>query len=498
MKIKELTKPNKNLNTDKIIEDVKVFKDYISNAFIRRRVVFYMDSYRYASYEVKKRWGLDFLFFEAGHEQVKSVYFDDTLNQKAAAIWYEKLDTDPNFKDATINELKQIIQLQKDFAAKIPQKQMSINKLRSVFEEHLEYWVKFFSLGFLWFCCEIIKEKNDEEIKKVWKESKEDLDLFLENVYRPKGLPLSSIEQRDLLKIYSLYGTDKFKNALEEHCEKYKFLSVRDIDDPYFDMDYYEGRVKIFADKNEYQKQKDLIESADEEIISANKILEEVDIPQNLKDKIEFIRWFMYLRTESVDHMMLVNSSFKSVLNSFGSIFDLTPEEVLFMTNDEIIESLENQKLMISKEVILDRTNNGYAYLIAPNGSYLVTGQDIDVLESLIVEKKNTDNIKELKGQIAYKGKVTAKARVILDKKKANELQEGEILVTPMTMPDFVPAMKISAGIITNEGGVLCHAAIMSRELRKPCVIGTKNATSVIKTGQVITLDADNGIILLN
>ena len=145
----------------------------------------------------------------------------------------------------------------------------------------------------------------------------------------------------------------------------------------------------------------------------------------------------------------------------------------------------------------MERTNNGYAYFIGPEHSLLLTGDDIEKFDSICRPQVKQEIVKELKGQIAFKGKVRAVARVILDRRNANELKEGEILVTPMTSPDFVPAMKISAGIITNEGGVLCHAAIMSRELRKPCVIGTKVATDVIKTGQMLTLDADLGVITL-
>ena len=115
----------------------------------------------------------------------------------------------------------------------------------------------------------------------------------------------------------------------------------------------------------------------------------------------------------------------------------------------------------------------------------------------MLFPKEDKKEIKELKGQVAFKGKVRGIARVILDRRNANELKEGEILVTTMTSPEFVPAMKISSGVITNEGGILCHAAIMSRELRKPCVIGTKIATDLIKTGQEIILDANSGIITL-
>ena len=72
-------------------------------------------------------------------------------------------------------------------------------------------------------------------------------------------------------------------------------------------------------------------------------------------------------------------------------------------------------------------------------------------------------------------------------------MQKGEVLVTEMTTPDFVPAMKKAVAIITNTGGMTCHAAIVSRELGVPCIVGTKNATSVLHDGQLITVDAVMG-----
>jgi len=64
-----------------------------------------------------------------------------------------------------------------------------------------------------------------------------------------------------------------------------------------------------------------------------------------------------------------------------------------------------------------------------------------------------------------------------------------------MTTPDFVPAIQKAAGIITDEGGITCHAAITSRELKKPCIIGTKFATQVLHDGDLVEVDADNGVV---
>lgn len=97
---------------------------------------------------------------------------------------------------------------------------------------------------------------------------------------------------------------------------------------------------------------------------------------------------------------------------------------------------------------------------------------------------------------IAVGTKITSgKARVITDVKKLHEFEKGEILVTEITDPDWEPIMKIASAIITEKGGRTSHAAIVSRELGIPAVIGTGNALSLIKTGDVITVDTSSGTV---
>ena len=86
-------------------------------------------------------------------------------------------------------------------------------------------------------------------------------------------------------------------------------------------------------------------------------------------------------------------------------------------------------------------------------------------------------------------------ARVITSPHEIKSFKNGEILVSPETTPDFVPLMKIAAAIVTEAGGITLHAAIVSRELGVPCVIGTKIATRVIKSGDLLEVDALKGIV---
>ncbi len=115
-----------------------------------------------------------------------------------------------------------------------------------------------------------------------------------------------------------------------------------------------------------------------------------------------------------------------------------------------------------------------------------------------VEEKKPTEALTVVvKGLAAGKrGYGVGIAKVVLTPDEASEnMQKGDILVTDMTNPDFVPFMKIASAIVTNKGGVTSHAAIVSRELAIPCVVGTETATQVMKTGKEYTVDSRNGII---
>ena len=99
------------------------------------------------------------------------------------------------------------------------------------------------------------------------------------------------------------------------------------------------------------------------------------------------------------------------------------------------------------------------------------------------------------KGLGASPGMASGKVKIIRDTDELDKILLGDILVTVMTMPDMVPAMKRANGIITDEGGVTCHAAIVSRELGIPCVVGTGDATKVLKENSVVTLDGNKGLV---
>jgi pyruvate,water dikinase len=100
-----------------------------------------------------------------------------------------------------------------------------------------------------------------------------------------------------------------------------------------------------------------------------------------------------------------------------------------------------------------------------------------------------------VRGLGAAPGAASGKVRIVSSLDRAGELAEGEILVTHMTAPDWVPLMRRAAAIVTDSGGMTCHAAIVSRELGIPCVVGTAEATKVLRDGELVTVDATEGAV---
>ncbi|MBU1854783.1 MAG: hypothetical protein KKF89_03615 [Nanoarchaeota archaeon] len=112
-----------------------------------------------------------------------------------------------------------------------------------------------------------------------------------------------------------------------------------------------------------------------------------------------------------------------------------------------------------------------------------------------IINRIKNSKINDVKGLIVQKGKAIGRVKIINTYHDIKRVEKGDILVSNTTHTNYLPAMKRSAAIITNEGGITCHAAIVARELNKPCIVGTKNATRVLKDGDLVEVDANQGIV---
>ena len=164
---------------------------------------------------------------------------------------------------------------------------------------------------------------------------------------------------------------------------------------------------------------------------------------------------------------------------------------------DELLKGIDYLQHNKTK---LNNRLSGYSVLVNYNGfieeEYGTFNQTKDKLEKFYFNKQEKVLGNEILGQTGSHGKVQGTAKIIINiSKDKGKFSGGDILVTEMTHPEFVPLMKKAGAIVTDAGGILCHAAIVSRELKIPCIIGTQVATKVLKKGERIRVDAENGTI---
>ncbi|KKS53152.1 MAG: Phosphoenolpyruvate synthase/pyruvate phosphate dikinase [Candidatus Magasanikbacteria bacterium GW2011_GWD2_43_18] len=174
----------------------------------------------------------------------------------------------------------------------------------------------------------------------------------------------------------------------------------------------------------------------------------------------------------------------------------LSWNQARYFLPDEIVLAVTSG---VYDEHVLNERYRSSMLAIGKDNSRFIIGQEAEDLLSRVhlseKEKHIDENVKEFSGQTAVLGKATGTVKIVNVIEDIQKMNVGDILVSEMTIPEIVPAMKKAAAIVTNQGGIVCHAAIISRELGKPCIIGTKIATHVLKDGDMVEVDADNGKI---
>lgn len=199
-----------------------------------------------------------------------------------------------------------------------------------------------------------------------------------------------------------------------------------------------------------------------------------------------------------------IRNSMAAVLYAFyhedyGGLFRKIHEKIKlpknligFMLPKEIEESLKKQKATVTEKELNERRKLSVLVVENKKARYLVGKEAEKIYEELQSETKEQT---EIKGQAAYPGKVQGTVCKVETHADLKKIKKGVILVTPMTSVTYVPYLEKVAGIVTDEGGIICHAASIAREMKIPTIIGTKIATKILKDGDLVEVDAEKGIV---
>jgi len=169
-----------------------------------------------------------------------------------------------------------------------------------------------------------------------------------------------------------------------------------------------------------------------------------------------------------------------------------------YLLKDEVLNFL-SKNIRVYPTLMKNRWRRSILLMLNKKIS-LFMGSAADKIERQFIKKRYFTNLKKIRGKIANKGIARGHAWVLSPSNKnqvakARKMKKGDILIAPMTRPQFMEAFGKASAIVTDEGGITCHAAVISRELGIPCITGANFATKIFKDGDMIEVNANNGIV---
>ncbi len=281
---------------------------------------------------------------------------------------------------------------------------------------------------------------------------------------------------------------------IENHWSKFKHIKFLYNGFPATIDDYLLHLKEYFSSHKNPREEIDRIKN---ELIENRK--KKIELEKQLHLSKQEIRLFNayagFMLSKFVRRYAQIYSLYKMdfVLREIGKRLRLNRVEVRNTLVPELCEYLETGK----PDFVSIKQRANFNVMYAEKGLMLqFMGEEAKRLEE-IAEKGNHANldVKEFSGQVASLGFAKGKVKLIFTPEDMQKFVTGDILVAISTNPDVVPAMRKAAAIITEQGGVTSHAAIVSRELGVPCVIGTKIATKILKDGDLVEVDANKGLI---
>ena len=217
-------------------------------------------------------------------------------------------------------------------------------------------------------------------------------------------------------------------------------------------------------------------------------VAESEEEKKNLTPTAQTLSELLILRTEKWELMCYGAFLFRNFMVDFFS--DLIPyDDILSLRIHELIDLFQD---IYPPSDIQQRRK---AFVLEINQKYDVVLTEEKQTEQVQERNDIHTEVKEIKGMTAQGGKIQARVKIILSPDDGDKIYDGDILVTKMSTPNFLPLMKKASAFITDIGGITSHAAIISREMKKPCIIGTQNATQILKDGDLVEVDADNGVV---
>jgi phosphohistidine swiveling domain-containing protein len=340
-------------------------------------------------------------------------------------------------------------------------------------------------------------EKQVEKLiqEKVGKEDKRYFEgiIYVRKFNKDTEELLAIIELSKLIKNDELdINSDEVIRLLQKHVDEYGWIGTRwQLEDGWI-VDDIKQRIIRYVVGNPEQELEKILQPRKEAEAITKEFIDKFNLTDEEQDLISLVKEFVFLRTFRTESLSRANFLMKPFLRKAAQQLHISEHDILFLTLDEISDAISTQSDYAS---LIEQRKDGSYMILCGDTIEMFVGEKEDLIDNLGLFTVMSTDDSEITGQTAWRGIVQGKVKIVKKQKDIAEVEDGDILVAVMTFPNYIPAMERAAAFVTDEGGILCHAAIVSREMKKPCIIGTKKATKLLRDGDMVEVNANTGIV---
>ncbi|MFA5022218.1 MAG: PEP-utilizing enzyme [Patescibacteria group bacterium] len=222
-------------------------------------------------------------------------------------------------------------------------------------------------------------------------------------------------------------------------------------------------------------------------------LIKELKLPSSLVELVKITEFLTSFQDERKENALLAIDYLDRLLAVVAKRFKIDINYLRFSIPYEL--TLANFKSKDFRKQLVRRSKR-CVYIYNQKNPIVLTGKPAQEFTKKFYQKKIAE-VKEITGMTASVGTVVGHVKICTTLRSLKKIKSGDIIVASMTRPEYMPALRLVSAIITDEGGITCHAAIISRELGIPCIIGTKVATKVLKDGDLVEVKANHGLVII-
>lgn len=375
---------------------------------------------------------------------------------------------------------------------KIKNQEFNNKSNRELAEILKKYAEKLLSFGIYVALPLFVEEYMEQKVKEAFDKRFKDKSQYWFNVaVNPVKEATVLKEELAILDIAKKPEIDK--GDIQNLVNSFSWMKNTGYFEEYYDESYYLERIE--EAKKHKSKQKDILEARKKHKEEFNKLLDSIDDKYTLA-LVKTVNEAVYFRSYRTEMFYSSARFFTGLFKEIAKRLSISDyKEILWLYWEEIYGCLINEQGADLK--LIEARKQGYAFMIGPENKFWHwEGEDAEeIFKSYQKSQKLNTELQEIKGSPGYPGKIVGNVVVLTSPDQKDKVKKGDILVVHATNVNLVPILKKVSAIVTEEGGILSHAAIISRELMIPCVIGTKIATKVLKDGDLVEVDANKGIV---